>query len=320
MSEDRERQGLIRANACYFLAAAGLILLDLVAPFILKLIMSAGIDVTQIDMLCLLDGIYYIPCILLPVCLYALRNKSAGLRLGPVSIKQMLQSFLAAYLCVMLANSLAAIWSMLLEAMGFVLYNTDIAINDENDLMKAIFAVAVLPGICEELLFRGLVLGAYERGGTRRAIFISAILFASLHGTVQGFPVQLVMGIVLGFAACSTGSVYVSMMIHTAYNAFLMLISYMFRGVDTGTYASMYDTLGGVTGVITVVIEGVISASLLLLVLRSFARQGAAAGVEICEGGSLRMDKKAALVLAAGIIAVGWLYGQDIMLLLGYQL
>ena len=69
MIEDRERPGLIRANACYFLAAAGLILLDLIAPYILKLIMSAGIDVTQIDMLCLMDGIYYIPCILLPVCL-----------------------------------------------------------------------------------------------------------------------------------------------------------------------------------------------------------------------------------------------------------
>ncbi|MBQ4089351.1 MAG: CPBP family intramembrane metalloprotease [Clostridia bacterium] len=273
---------------------------------------------TQLDLLCLLDGIYYIPCILVPVCLYALRHKSAGLRLGPVSFKQMLQCLAAAYLCVMLANSLAALWSVILETIGFRLYSTEIVMNNGNDLIKAIFSVAVLPGICEELLFRGVVLSAYERGGTRKAIFISALLFSTLHGTVQGFPVQLLIGIILGFAVCSTGSIYISMMIHTAYNAFLLLISYLYRGIDVPEYSSIYESLGGAIGLATVLIECVVSGGILWLILSSFARQGGEMGITHEPEKRLRPDTTAVIALISGIVTVCYMYGQDIMLLLGY--
>ena len=318
MTENHGRPGTLRANACFLLAGAGLILLNLVAPFIVKMLNGMGVGMAHVDLLCLLDGIYYIPFILIPVCLYALRYKSAGLRIEPVSIVQMLQCLAAAFLCVLLANSIAAMWSMLLEAMGFTLYSTDIIMNDENDLLKAIFAVAILPGICEELLFRGLVLSAYERGGTRKAIYISAILFSVIHGTVQGLPVQLVIGIILGFVVCSTGSIYVGMMIHTAYNAFLLLISYVYRGVDTEISGTMYEAMGGISGLVSMFIECVVSGALLLMILRSFARQGEEMGITAVPEKRIKLDTVASLVLISGIVTVGYLYGQDLMLLLGY--
>ena len=320
MIEDNARPGIIRANAYFLIAGAGLILLNFVAPVLLGIVQRLGIEITQTGLLCLLDIVYYVPCILIPIGLYAWRGKGGGLRLGSVSIKQTLQCLAAAYFCVMLANSLAAVWSILLEWMGFTLYSTEIVMNNENDLLKAVFAVAVLPGICEELLFRGVVLGAYERGGTRKAILVSSILFASLHGSVQGFPVQLVIGIILGFAACSTGSIYVGMMIHTAYNAILLIMSYLMRGIDAGEYNSIYESIGGISGMVTVVIEMLISAALLFVILRSFARQGEQTGEKVYENSSLHMGKAAVIILAAGLAAVSFLYGQDIMLLLGYQI
>jgi hypothetical protein len=162
------------------------------------------------------------------------------------------------------------------------------------------------------------VLGAYERGGTRKAIFISAVMFSVLHGSVQGLPVQLIIGVILGFAVCSTGSIYVGMMIHTAYNAFLLIISYMFRNIDTGVTGSTYEAIGGIEGLVTVLIECVVSGALLWLILMSFARQGTEIGIVCEEDRRIQLDTTSVIVLISGIVTVGYLYGQDLMLLLGY--
>lgn len=317
MINSPERPGILRANAGFLLAGAGLIVLNAVSPLLVRLLAQLGMT-GGIELLCVLDAVYYLPCILVPLCIYASRSGGAGLRLAPVSLKQTLLCIPAAFLCMMLANSLAALWSIALESAGFVLYGTDIPMNSTNDLLLAICAVAVLPGVCEELLFRGLVLGAYERCGTRRAVFISALLFASLHGSLQGLPVQLAIGIILGCAVCFTGTLHTGIMIHMLYNAFVLILSYAGRNLDTGTYTTMYEYLGGVPGVIGVVIEGAITGALLLLILRSFAGTGRREGIEPVPKQPLKMDGTQIVVLISGIVTVLFLYGQDILMLTGY--
>ena len=155
------RPSLFRANLYYLLAGAGLVLLNLLSPYIVDAVRGLGLDPAYTDLLLILDGIYYVPFMLVPVCVHAARNAGAGIRLGPVSFGQTLLAMLLAYLCVLLANSLGGLWSILLESVGLTLYSVDVEINGTADLLKAILAMAVLPGICEELMFRGTVLTAY---------------------------------------------------------------------------------------------------------------------------------------------------------------
>ena len=317
MIDDVQRPGIARANVCFFIAAAGLISLDVIAPFIAGLIAAMGIDISSAGMLCLVDVLYYVPCALVPVCLFARRYGSAGLRPGPVSLKQTFQCIAAAYLCVMLANALAGLWSVLLESLGLTLYGADIPMGSKGELMVSIVAVAVLPGICEELLFRGMVLGAYERGGTRFGIIVSSVLFAVLHGSLQGLPAQLVIGMILGCAVCRTGSIYISMMIHTAYNAFILIINYAAQDIVADSTETFYDAIGGI-GMITLVIEAIIAGMLLRLILLSFKRQGIMQGVMPVRRTPIKFGKAAIAALALGILAVCWLYTQDYMLLAGY--
>ena len=46
------------------------------------------------------------------------------------------------------------------------------------ELLMGIFFIAITPGICEEVLHRGLILRAYEKRGTYKALVISSIFLA----------------------------------------------------------------------------------------------------------------------------------------------
>ena len=65
-------------------------------------------------------------------------------------------------------------------------------------LPLALLAIAVTPGICEELLCRGPMLSGLRRSlGTPSAVMITAFLFAALHMSPYRFLPQMVLGIVL---------------------------------------------------------------------------------------------------------------------------
>lgn len=317
MIDKPERPGILRANASFLLAGAGLILLNVFAPYSVQLIAGLGLQLSDAAIICILDCIYYIPCIFLPACIYAVKKGGAGLMLGSVSLMQTVQCMAAAFLCVLLANSLSALWSMVLEAAGLELYGSDIPMNDTSELMLMVLAVAALPGICEEMLFRGVVMGAYEKGGVRKAVLISAVLFAMLHGSLQGLPVQFIIGCILGMAVYLTDSLYAGMMIHTAYNAFILIINYATRGIETGgAYTGMYDQVGGLSGVFTLLLEGAVTLALLRLILKSFARHSAWS--RDLSAAPLSMDGTEIIVLISGLVTVCFLYGEDILTLTGY--
>ena len=200
---------MLRAHVGFLLAGAGLILLNAVSPVIASLLERFDLA-GGIEHVCILNAAYYFLAILLPFVLYTGRGATESLRLDGISFGQMMLGVAAALLCVLEANAIAGVWTIVLETLGFTPPPTTIPMNDSGDLMTAVIAIAVMPGICEELLFRGVVLTAYERGGTRRAIILSSVLFATLHGSIQGLPVQLLIGILLGYAAAATVVVFIS--------------------------------------------------------------------------------------------------------------
>ena len=86
-------------------------------------------------------------------------------------------------------------------------------------LALAVAGVAIGPGVCEELLFRGLLLRGIARGrGRGVAVVASALLFAALHlDPVQG-PGAFVLGLYLGAAALASGGTRVPILCHIINN------------------------------------------------------------------------------------------------------
>jgi membrane protease YdiL (CAAX protease family) len=88
------------------------------------------------------------------------------------------------------------------------------------DIMLAIVVAAVIPGVSEELLFRGLVLRSLqERMRPAMAIAIAAILFGAVHMSPIHFVPLVALGAFFGLLTVVTESIYPAMTAHALFNS-----------------------------------------------------------------------------------------------------
>jgi membrane protease YdiL (CAAX protease family) len=79
--------------------------------------------------------------------------------------------------------------------------------------------LAVLPGICEELLFRGAVLALLRKGmGAPWAVVLQAALFALAHLYGFRFLPTFAVGLATGWLVWRTGSLIPAMLLHILHN------------------------------------------------------------------------------------------------------
>jgi membrane protease YdiL (CAAX protease family) len=92
--------------------------------------------------------------------------------------------------------------------------------------LSAIAALVVVAPLCEEFLFRGLILrGLRAYHGTVTAVGASALLFAFSHYRLPAVILPaLAAGLVLGAVAVRTGSIWPPVAVHAAVNAMPLLL------------------------------------------------------------------------------------------------
>lgn len=89
-------------------------------------------------------------------------------------------------------------------------------------LFSLIFA-PVLPSICEELLFRGVILDGLREIGNFFAIITSGLLFALFHGNYSQLLLQFIIGCEMGFVVVITGNYFTAMVMHFVNNLIAVL-------------------------------------------------------------------------------------------------
>ncbi len=174
---------------------------------------------------------YKIVLVATPAWLYMRRDNATrhAARLIAPERRALPLTALAAVIVVPFAAALGGLWARLIEALGgHVTAELAMPVSIGGALLQ-LAVYALLPAVCEELLFRGGVMSAWERRGRRRALIVQAALFALIHESAQGFPVQLVLGLVLGRIVMDGGSVYAGMLFHGLYNALTLIWSWMLQ-------------------------------------------------------------------------------------------
>jgi membrane protease YdiL (CAAX protease family) len=82
-----------------------------------------------------------------------------------------------------------------------------------------LLALTVVPGICEELLFRGAILGLLRRRFPDwAAILLQAFGFAILHGLAFRVPHTFALGLVFGVIVVRSGSIWPTILLHVLHN------------------------------------------------------------------------------------------------------
>lgn len=115
------------------------------------------------------------------------------------------------------------------------------------ELVLTVLVIGILPGIAEELMFRGYIQTRLsERWGARWAILWTSLMFGVMHlDLVQG-GFAVATGAVLGFITERTGSIFPAMICHATNNTIATLLSA--GEVDfVGDGANLLAVLAGLT-------------------------------------------------------------------------
>jgi membrane protease YdiL (CAAX protease family) len=110
----------------------------------------------------------------------------------------------------------------------------------------AVFTVAVvIAPLLEEFFFRGWMQRTLERRYQATvAIVVTATAFAAVHNDGFGFVVRLAFGLLAGYVAYSTRSVWPGVVMHATYNAGVMLASGAFPELEDDTLVRWANTPG----------------------------------------------------------------------------
>ena len=88
-----------------------------------------------------------------------------------------------------------------------------------------LLVIAVLPAVCEELAFRGFILSGLRHMGHKwTAIVVSSLFFGATHAIFQQSIVAALVGMILGFMAVQTGSIWPCILFHTIHNSMAILV------------------------------------------------------------------------------------------------
>lgn len=101
-------------------------------------------------------------------------------------------------------------------------------LNTLSNTLISIVLWALLPAICEELLFRGIIFkGLTQKFKPLSAILLGGTMFMLMHGSLQQTVYQLVLGVVLCIVYYYTQNIFYPILLHFLNNAIVIFMGFL---------------------------------------------------------------------------------------------
>lgn len=160
------------------------------------------------------------------------------------------------------------------------------------NLILGLVLMAVIPGVVEELMFRGMILGGMLKGlNTWKqkiiSVVLSALIFALVHGSAQQFVFPFIMGIVFGSVYLLTDNLWYTIAMHCCNNGLVVLLNYLATVGGQGSEVAITINVGYVfTAIGFLLLSLALFAGLIYLIYiitnkRAKVQQSIQEGVEI---------------------------------------
>ncbi|NLL04814.1 MAG: CPBP family intramembrane metalloprotease [Clostridiaceae bacterium] len=197
-------------------------------------------------------------------------------------------------------------------------------------LLVGIFVIGVSAGICEEVLFRGVIQRGFEKFGAVKSIFITAFLFGIMHMDFQRFLGTFILGALLGYLTYKSNSLFSSIFAHFANNSIAVCLTFVSlkateflkesdikgaENVQNGDIFATFAQMSQIEIIGVIVIYGIMfcfSAIWLYFLLRFFAKHNSKKQVVV-----QREEKPTALLhfisFVPGIVLIMFIYVIDIL-------
>ena len=146
-------------------------------------------------------------------------------------------------------------------------------------LWQVLLVVALVPAVCEELAFRGLILTGLRRlGSDTAAILISSLFFGLTHGMLQQSLAATLVGMLIGLIAVQTGSLWPCILFHATHNSLAIGAARLGEYVSTqgGLEWLVHEQVGPLGGELqyrgAVLLVSLMFSTLLLVWFRTLSR------------------------------------------------
>jgi hypothetical protein len=160
--------------------------------------------------------------------------------------------FPACFVMNIVMSLIVSIFVNFMNTAGVTIPEADFSINEPSKmaaLTQFIYTGIVAP-LVEEIVYRGMILGALSKYGEFPAVFFSALCFGLMHGNIPQATAAFGTGLMYACIAVSCGSIMPSLIIHSMNN---IVVSYPTIGKAAGfpytsTISSILQILAGLIG------------------------------------------------------------------------
>ncbi|MDR1792781.1 MAG: CPBP family intramembrane metalloprotease [Bacteroidales bacterium] len=132
-----------------------------------------------------------------------------------------------------------------------------------NILIINLLAIALIPALCEEFFFRGLLQqwAVFALGNKIVGVLFTAFIFSAIHLQFLGFFPRFLLGIYLGYLTIKSGTLWSAVLAHFINNAIIVVAAFLYHNhiicID-------YHTVGNFSNNITIIIASAFLSFLLL--------------------------------------------------------
>ena len=92
--------------------------------------------------------------------------------------------------------------------------------------------VSISPAICEEAVFRGVVMHSFDNGKNKWiAIVVTGLIFGAFHGNIWRFVPTALLGIMLGYIVYETDNIIYGALFHAINNAMPLLSIFVMKSM-----------------------------------------------------------------------------------------
>ncbi|GEM_PF-5291423 len=255
------------------LIVAAVLILQRIFTFILLQIFADTMTTTQpyTGLITLISYAAYIPLLCIPLFMKtSLRNLFS---IRPFHPKLILPLILFAPALIIFVNNLELLMAVFIKREPYFLHTLTTIFSGTSiqQLIMFMTATIFIAPLCEELLFRGLLIGNWKkRMSPMLAIILVSVLFTALHAWPQASALVsiLLISFVFGYLTVKTNSILPSLFLHILTNAAAIisgLLAYHYHLIDT--YFSTDITLHDISWS-SLILSGLFTIGLFLYLAR----------------------------------------------------
>lgn len=268
----KKRSAFFDSNFVYFI---------LLAMFIVIRIISSTFTITSTWAYILNSFIQIGLMFALPFFVYPMLRKeniyknakSYGFK--KLSAKAIIYSVLMGVIVYLLTIFIASFFSAIISLFGYESSSSGAISNYPLwQFLLDILVTAVLPGVCEEVAHRGMLLNNYKKMGAKFAILMSGLLFGLMHLNIEQFFYASIIGFFFGFVALFTENIWPCIIMHFMNNAIGTYLSFAsVNNLFLGDVLTWFQTWLGATNPIVSFLSILIFIAILLFVLAFLTRR-----------------------------------------------